>query len=97
MGVLGVTQQVVFKLGGFGVVEQGVDFCWRGSEGKAKIIEKAQFIRINEHFEMIFNAAFATQVENQLPAMASPKSRMPRSSLLLIWLAALAMSSPRIT
>jgi hypothetical protein len=30
-------------------------FC----QGKAKIIEKAQFTNVNEHFEIIFNAALA--------------------------------------
>jgi len=30
-------------------------FC----QGKAKIIEKAQFTNVNEHFEIVFNAGMA--------------------------------------
>jgi len=30
--------------------------------GKAKIVEKAQFIFINEHYEIIFNAAIAEKM-----------------------------------
>jgi len=29
--------------------------------GKAKIVEKAQFTSVNEHFEAIFNAAMAAK------------------------------------
>ncbi|WP_157672165.1 hypothetical protein [Cellvibrio sp. PSBB006] len=36
--------------------------CWRGSQRKAKTGEKAEFTRVNEHFEPVFNAALATQV-----------------------------------
>ncbi len=37
------------------------DLCMRGSfrEGKAKRGEKAQFTRVNEYFESVFNAAIA--------------------------------------
>jgi len=33
-------------------------FC----QGKAKIVEKAEFIEISEHFETIFNAALSKKM-----------------------------------
>ena len=39
---------------------QVVEKRFRGSQCKAKMAEKAEFMVINEHFEAIFNAAVAT-------------------------------------
>jgi hypothetical protein len=40
--------------------EQAVEKRRRGSRGKAKTGEKAEFTVVNEHFEPVFNAASAT-------------------------------------
>src|SRR5690625_6361915 len=51
--------------------KQAVEKRFRGRLCKAKMAEKAQFTRVNEHFEAIFNAAEATQIVFQQPARRS--------------------------